>query len=148
MKTIMCKCGIFLGIKTHYCDIFNHHMVCHKGVFMCIDCFRERENMPNIKITAEVNGKQVPLKTVSIETFEAIKALEKPKEIPVARIAIIDNIKYRRLIFKVTKQIAERKDQYVSIDLESGLVCGHWSGDDDGNCGSQYGYNYKNVQPL
>ena len=43
----------------------------------------EREIMPNIKITAEVDGKQVPLENISTETFEAIKALN---PIPAVRI--------------------------------------------------------------
>ncbi len=106
------------------------------------------ENMPNIKITAEVDGKQVPLETISTETFEAIKALEKPKEIPVARLAMLKCGKDRRLIFKVTGDIAERKGQYVAISLVNGLIYGHWQGNDDRDCGKGYGYNYENVQPL
>ena len=101
-----------------------------------------------LKITAEVDGKQVPLKIVSTETFEAIKALEKPKEIPVpvARLATLYG--RRKLILKVTKKMAERIDQYVAVDLDDGQITGHWVGSDDSNCGSGYGYSYKDVQPL
>ena len=112
--------------------------------FICQKC-AERENMPNIKITAEVDGKQVPLETISTETFEAIKALEKPK-VPVARLATMRG--RCKLIFKVTEQMAERKGQYVAIDLSDSHVTGHWSGSDDSDCGSGYGYDYENVQPL
>jgi len=111
------------------------------------DCFDfERENMKDIKITAKVDGKQVPLENISTETFEAIKALEKSKEIPVARLATLCG--RRKLIFKVTRQMAERKDQYVAVGLDNGHVTGYWSGSDDSDCGSGYGYNYKNIQPL
>jgi len=108
--------------------------------------YSERKLMPSIKITAEVDGKQVPLETISVETFKAIKALEKSKKIPVARLATFDG--ERRLIFKVTESIVKHKDEYVAIDFKCGNVQGYWSSDDDKNCGNGYGYNYKNIKPL
>ena len=89
---------VYMGDNYHRCakclrilvfgEVIFHSKRCARYRYACKQC-SERKNMPNIKITAEVNGKQVPLETVSTETFEAIKALEKPKEIPVpvARLA-------------------------------------------------------------
>ena len=88
----------------------------------------EDKSMPNIKITAEVNGKQVPLETVSTETFEAIKALEKPKEIPVARVG--DYNGSPRLFLKITDSIRTRisnENEYViAINLQNGRVQNSW----------------------
>jgi hypothetical protein len=109
----------------------------------------ERKTMTNIKITAEVNGEQVPLENISTETFEAIKALEKPKEISVARIAQ-NCCGERRLIFRVTNKMIRCAGQYIAVDLISGRVAGNWPGksDDDGDCGDLYGYDYVNVKSL
>ena len=84
----------------------------------------EKIQMSNIKITAEVNGKQVPLKTVSIETFEAIKALEKLKEISVARLASFAG--RPRLIFKPKKNIQLTIGRIYALDLECGDVGADW----------------------
>lgn len=135
------------------CVHFNGRRLCRKlrytegehDIAICIDFIRSK-HMPNIKITAEVDGKQVPLETVSTETFEEIKASEKPKEIPVARLAIHPG-DGRRLIFKVTEDIVKRKGRYVAIELVCGNVCGSWP-NDDGDCGSTFGFNYENVKPL
>jgi hypothetical protein len=109
------------------------------GMFICQKC-SERENMPNIKITAEVDGKQVPLKTISTETFEAIKALEKPKEIPVARTGRCSG-SIKRLILRTDscfrKFIADYDVPEIAINLETGEIM-HW-----GNMSI-----YENIKPL
>ena len=107
--------------------------------FQCNQCL-ERKNMPNIKITAEVNGKQVPLKTVSTETFEAIKALEKPKEIPVpvARVGHYKDLPQERRLF------LKEGNRIVIIDLERGCNAAVWSIHDD----DSHIHNYENVKPL
>ena len=112
-----CKCAINFG------DTVTQG----KWGYYCGQC-SERENMPNIKITAEVDGKQVPLKTVSTETFEAIKALEKPKEIPVARLGNFKGWPSEgRLILKVTPNIRSYIDKHVlAIDIATGDVAGWW----------------------
>ena len=106
----------------------------------------EETQMPNIKITAEVDGKIVPLNTISTETFEAIKALEKPKEIPVpmARIGTNNNPN-DRLILRVDKGIRKFIIGYedvsmIVIDLETSKIV-HWGDNIDMNI-------YKNVRPL
>ena len=106
----------------------------------------ERKTMPNIKITAEVDGKQVPLETVSTETFEAIKALEKPKEIPVARLATYNG--HPRLILKITQNIIDniKFDNILAIDPISGGVTASWKREwDDSYSGVK---NYKDIKPL
>ena len=105
--------------------------------------------MPNIKITAEVDGKQVPLKTVSTETFEAIKALEKLKEIPVARVGNCrDYPRGKRLFLKLTNSIrnniAMGEIDIIAINLKSGLVQNTWIKGDIGNLNDIY----ENVRPL
>jgi len=82
-----------------------------------------------LKITAEVDGKIVPLNTISTESFEAIKALEKPKEIPVARLA--DHYGNKRLILRIDnafrEKIALHKDaSEIAINLTTGRI-EHWS---------------------
>jgi len=180
----------------------------------------ERKFMPNIKITAEVDGRQVPLENISTETFEAIKALEKPFVCPKGWVIefedwdgdcgwriMKDKVEYlhkdfavkvgtgwdgheygeapgywptkkaaedalkqylkkskktstsamrlatfpngeRRLIFKVTEEMAEHKNQYVAINPDDGRVYGHWPGENDKNCGEGYGYSYENIRTL
>ena len=108
----------------------NYNYIC-----LCQQC-TERKNMPNIKITAEVDGKQVPLETISTKTFEAIKALEKPKEIPVARIGHYGNCPSdRRLFLRITnnirQNIADDRIDVIAIDLQNGYVNNVWRGDDE-----------------
>ena len=108
--------------------------ICYRyGIrFMCQEC-SERENMSNIKITAEVDGKQVPLENISTETFEAIKALEKPKEIPIARVGNWKSEPNRRRLFlKITKSIKNSASclnvgDVAVIDLKDGLIKNAWS---------------------
>jgi len=108
--------------------------------------------MPNIKITAEVDGKQVPLETVSTETFEAIKALEKPKEIPVARIGHYSGDPYdRRLFLKITDSIkrciTENNFAVIAINLENGYVANSWEMNDE-RLETLDGKIYENVKLL
>jgi len=119
---------------------------------ICQKC-SERENMPNIKITAEVNGKQVPLETISTETFEAIKALEKPKEIPMARVGVwSSDERQKRLFLKITRSIIRNindidnsdGNMILAIDPEDGIVVNCWLEKNDGH----EIYNYKQIQPL
>ncbi|MCK5613784.1 hypothetical protein KAR91_68600 [Candidatus Pacearchaeota archaeon] len=111
-----------------------------------------RRVMPNIKITAEVNGKQVPLETVSTETFEAIKALEKPKEIPVARIGHYkDEPDDRRLFLRVTnsirRSIVDNSDlNVIAINLQNGCINNSWSKSNK-DVGDLSGI-YENIKPL
>jgi len=112
--------------------------------FICQKCSK-RETMPNIKITAEVDGKIVPLNTISTESFEAIKALEKPKEIPVpvARLATCGGSP--RLLFRPTINIPLRVGQIYALDLKDGDISLSWPID----CDIQnIRRNYKNIKPL
>ena len=107
----------------------------------------ERENMPNIKITAEVDGKQVPLETVSTETFEAIKALEKPKEIPVARLADHTYVPKAspRLLITLAQRITLEPGRVYSFNTKSGRLVADWEiKSDDSTVRS----TYKNIKPL
>lgn len=107
--------------------------------------------MPNIKITAEVDGKIVPLNTISTESFEAIKALEKPKEIPVARLADskLGFSSRNRLLLKVSKSLKQVITTFpahiVAINLRTGEVT-NWRTKD------QHDFNdngfYENIKPL
>ena len=116
-------------------------------------CSKET-HMPNIKITAEIDGKQVPLETVSTETFEAIKALEKPKEIPVpvpvARVGHwYDDPTSRRLFLKVTDSIKNitSKATLLVIDLKTGRVV-NWCHKDAPDSDFSNSTLYENIQPL
>ncbi|KKN47572.1 hypothetical protein LCGC14_0661400 [marine sediment metagenome] len=82
--------------------------------------------MPNIRITAEVDGKIVPLNTISTESFEAIKALEKPKEIPVARYASNRN-DLPRLLFRPTINIVLKSGRIYALDLGRGVLSNEWA---------------------
>ena len=96
------------------------------------NCIFERKIMPNIKITAEVDGKQVPLETVSTETFEAIKALKKSEKIPVARFARWhNNVNEPRLLFKSTENIHLNVGKIYSLDLKRGMLACSWELKDD-----------------
>ena len=94
----------------------------------------------NIKIIAEVNGKQVPLEIISTETFEAIKALEKPKEIPVARLAFCSGIP--RLLFKPTYSIMLDTGTIYALDLKHGTMACNWAPNQDENIVKQ---QYKEI---
>jgi len=108
--------------------------------------------MSNIKITAEVDGKQVPLENISTETFEAIKALEKPKKIPVARVGnYIGNLNDKRLFLKITDSIRNNiacGDYFhtIAINLDSGFVQNSWSKSDK-HLKNLNGL-YENIKPL
>ncbi len=106
------------------------------------NCFDKRKNMPNIKITAEVDGKIVPLNTISTESFEAIKALEKPKEIPVARLA--KTFGSPRLMFKPTEDITLKVGRVYALDLRCGDLGSDWLLENDA---THIDY-YENVKPL
>ena len=128
--------------------IYTHHG-CH-----CENrrnCFEKRKTMPNIKITAEVDGKQVPLETVSTETFEAIKALEKSKEIPVpvARVGNYQNTPTdRRLFLKLTNSIRENVAKtnvnVIAVNLNNGCVHNIWQDNQE----IESIKLYENVRPL
>ena len=115
------------------------------------NCFNKRKTMPNIKITAEVDGKIIPLNTISTESFEAIKALEKPKEIPVARIGNYRGCSSdKRLFLKISPQLREaitrqQNVKMVAIELIRGHVNNTWSGT---NADINLNKLYENVQPL
>ena len=115
-----------------------------RDLYKHVEIFRRKRTMPNIKITAEVDGKQVPLETVSTETFEAIKALEKPKEIPVARLAdYYDGL--QRLLFAPKTNIELEIGRVYSFNLESGAKVAEWPVSEDKQAISR---TYKNVRPL
>jgi len=111
-----------------------------------LDSILENKLMPNIKITAEVDGKQVPLETISTEMFEAIKALEKPKEIPVASIGNYPGkLNDKRLLLRITDNIKNKINQcnayVIAIDLQDGCVSA-WGEDEN------FSKFYDNIQPL
>jgi len=95
-----------------------------------LDSILENKLMSNIKITAEVDGKIVPLNTISTETFEAIKALKKPKEIPVpvARVGSFGNglRLFLTLNNKLKEHIAKDYVRMISIDLKTGNPTNSW----------------------
>jgi len=112
-------------------------------------CYLRKENMPNIKITAEVDGKIVPLNTISTESFEAIKALEKQKEIPVARLGTFRGLPSEgRLILKITpnlrRHVAEPGEDILAIDIATGGVAAWWKKESDEN---RIG-GYSSIKPL
>jgi hypothetical protein len=115
------------------------------GGHICQKC-SEREHMPNIKITAEVDGKIVPLNTISTKSFEAIKALEKPKKIPipvpVARLARYCT--WPRLLFKPSRDLPLKVGQVYALDLKIGNVSASWLLEEEDNFIGRYG----DIQPL
>ncbi len=121
--------------------------VCHKyGIrYLCLQC-SERKHMPNIKITAEIDGKIVPLNTISTESFEAIKALEKPKEIPIPVARLANNRSGApRLLFRPASYIILDTGRLYALDLKLGVCSNQWLPMNDGLEIVTY---YKNVQPL
>ena len=123
--------------------------------YICQQCSKG-ENMvqtKQLKITAEVDGKQIPLKTVSTETFEAIKALEESKEIMTSVAAIghyKDEPKNKRLFLKINESLRKAitiADTYtIAIDLRDGYVSNYWSEDNPQR--KILDNLYENVQPL
>lgn len=114
--------------------------------FVCEEC-SERKNMvqtKTLKITAEVDGKQVPLETISTETFEAIKALEKSKEIPVARLAT-NRSGAPRLLFRPIQKIVLETGRVYALALGTGLCSNDWPLLTDEEEISIY---YENIKPL
>ncbi len=109
----------------------------HLGL-ICLECkIKENIIMPNIKITTEVDGKIVPLNTISTESFEAIKALEKPKEIPVARWATCSS--EPRLLFKPVYDMVFKNGKIYALNLKDGtLACEWFPKADEGIVASQY----------
>ncbi|KKN45297.1 hypothetical protein LCGC14_0684500 [marine sediment metagenome] len=125
------------------CINFNGRLLCNKRRYtegkldlaICIDF--ERKIMPNIKITAEVDGKIVPLNTISTESFEAIKALEKPKEVPVARWATCSC--EPRLLFRPAYNMKLECGKIYALNLKNGALACEWSLEQDENIvASQY----------
>ena len=115
---------------------------------ICKFCPEKETQMPSIKITAEVDGKQVPLETVSTETFEAIKALEKPKEIPAIAIGNYKGeLHSRRLFIKINDSIrgpiVKHNATMIVIDPKNGQTANWWTGN-----GSDDREFYENVRPL
>ncbi|MCK5615819.1 hypothetical protein KAR91_78875 [Candidatus Pacearchaeota archaeon] len=148
---------VYMGDNYHRCakclrilvfgEVIFHSKRCARYRYACKQC-SERKNMPNIKITAEVNGKQVPLETVSTETFEAIKALEKPKEIPAIAIGNYKGeLHNRRLFIKINESIKDpivkHNATMVVIDPKNGQIVNWWTGNksDDRKF-------YENIKPL
>ena len=137
-------------MNQYWCEACRLKIITAKNedvISVCKQCSDWRnKTMPNIKITAEVDGKQVPLETVSTETFEAIKALEKPKEIPVARLATYNG--HSRLILKITQNIINniKFGNILAIDPISGGVTASWEREwDDSYSGVK---NYEDIKPL
>ena len=102
--------------------------------------------MPNIKITVEVDGKIVPLNTISTYTFEAIKALEKPKEIPVPVARLANNRNGApRLLFRPINNIHFTAGRLYALDLKLGVCSNQWLPTVDE---IEVNTCYENVKPL
>lgn len=72
--------------------------------------------MDKIKITVEVNGKIVPLDTISTETFEKVKeAARKPKYEGVYT-SVQNSGNYPRVFFVVTDEICRHKGRAVALN--------------------------------
>ena len=143
------------------CMYFQPTWLCKKGrytegkndpVTTCSDFERENMKHSGLGIIVKVDGKKVPLNTISTETFEAIKALEKPKEIPVARVGNWPGRpEDRRLFLKISPTvrncIIKRDVEMIAIDLENGSLGNSWEkaqqipSFSDGN-------PYENIKPL
>ncbi len=102
--------------------------------------------MDNIEISVKVNGEDVPLSSISTETFEKIKVVEKTKKIPPVRFAIYErydgNKKIDRILLKVSEDIAHYKNQVVAIDVKTGNVYNHWESEDE----SKHLYLYTDIK--
>lgn len=138
-----------LECPNEFCRSIHIH---NKYEHMCRNCLTGKIIMSNIKITAEVDGKQVPLETVSTETFEAIKALEKPKEIPVARVGNWPGRpEDRRLFLKISHTVREHiikhDSKMIAVDLENGSLANSWKEPQQVPSFSD-GDPYENIKPL
>ena len=123
-----------------------------RDLYKHVEIFRRKRIMSNIKITADVDGKHLTLETISTETFEAIKALEKPKEIPVARVGHYRDIPSdRRLFLKITDSIkrciVENDVAVIAIELKNGWVANSWAVNDK-RLETLDGSIYENVKSL
>jgi len=77
--------------------------------------------MENVEITVKVNGRDVPIETVSTETFEKVKeAASEPKHKGV----LVGNCYNAepRVFFKVTDDICERRGKAVALDTNGCVV--------------------------
>lgn len=116
-----------------------------------INLLRSLEKEIMIKITAEIDGKQVPLKNISTETFEIAKALEKRKEIPVAGTGNYQgNLSDRRLFLRlndsIRNMVACKDIAAIAINLRHGNVANEWTTDELNP--DYFDGPYENIKPL
>ena len=115
------------------------------GYQKMIELYTRKKPMPNIKITAEIDGKQLPLRTISTESFEAIKALEKPKEIPIPVARLADWKGSPRLLFAPLDNITLRCGYLYALDLKRGICSNRWLPMNDESETATY---YRDVRSL
>lgn len=75
-----------------------------------------------IKITVEVDGKEVPLDTISTETFEKIKAAAKEPEYE--GVYVGDCADESRVFFVVTDTICKYKGEVIALNSKGNKVAG------------------------
>lgn len=109
-----------------------------------LNLYLEKQKMETIEINVKVNGKEVPLDSISTETFEKVKkAASKPEYEGV----LVGNRwnNSPRVFFAVTDEICGQNGRVVVLD-ERGVVVNY---EDTFNklLNSSY-YNYKNIKQL
>lgn len=81
------------------------------------------QKMENVEITVKVNGKEVPIDTISTETFEKVKeAAKEPEYEGVYLRKYCSGGNYDRVVFKVTDQICNHKGQVVLLDGDGDVM--------------------------
>lgn len=101
----------------------------------------------NIEITVKVNGQNVPLSTISTETFEKIKKAEAQKdEFPIAATADFETgiRAERRLIIRVPENIKHHlHEDYIVLGVDRGAAFVKNSGD-----AKYIKRSYKNIEEI
>ncbi len=112
-----------------------------------LNAFLEKQKMDSIEITAKVNGKVVPLDTISTETFDKMKKAclifpVEPKYEGVYTAKGDDTVEGIRVIFEVTRNIADNIGRVVALDRH-GSVC-----NTDDTLDKTLTYKFCNGEPL
>lgn len=88
---------------------------CEAEAHMYLREFKEKHNMnDNLEINVKLNGVPTPLHEISEETLLVIREASKLKPVPVFQVC--DSFDTQRLIFKVTKEIANCVGKYIAVD--------------------------------